>query len=65
MARKAKLTAAAVKVGTVAGRADRAARKVARAAHAVREELSELSKRVEVLAHDLKNASKRLKRAIR
>ncbi len=54
MAKKTKLTAAAVKIGTAVGRADRTARKVARAAQVAREELTALSKRVEALARDLK-----------
>jgi len=65
MAKKTKLTAAAVKIGTAAGRADRTAHKIARAAHAAREELAELSKRVDELGRDLKIASQRLKRAFR
>jgi Tfp pilus assembly protein FimV len=65
MARKTRLTAAAVKIGTAAGRADRTARKVARAAQVAREELAELSKRVEELARDLKKARSRLKQALR
>ena len=65
MAKRTKLTAAAVTIGTVAGRADRTAHKAARAVLAAKEELSELSKRVEDLARDLKNAGKRLKQAIR
>ena len=49
MARKTRLTTAAVKIGTAVGRADRTARKVAKAAEVAREELAELSKRVEEL----------------
>jgi hypothetical protein len=48
-----------------AGRADRTARKVAKAAQVAREELAELSKRVDELARDLKRARSRLKQALR
>ena len=65
MAKKTKLTAAAVKIGTAVGRADRTARKVARAAQVAREELTALSKRVEALARDLKKARNRVRKALR
>jgi hypothetical protein len=65
MPKKSKLTAAAVKIGTAAGRADRTDHKAARAVLAAKEELAELSKRAEELARDLKDAGKRLKQAIR
>ncbi len=65
MAKKARLTAAAVKMGTAAGRADRTARKVAKTAQVAREELAELSKRVEELLSDLNKARNRLKQALR
>lgn len=65
MAKKTKLTASAMKIGTVLGRADRTARKVARAAAVAKEELADLSKRVEGLARDLKKARTRLRQALR
>ncbi len=65
MARKTKLTAAAAKIGTVVGRADRTAHKVAKAAKAAREELADLTKQVEALGRQLKKTSKRLRRALR
>ncbi len=42
------------------GRADRTARKVEKAARVAKEELTQLSKKVEALARDLKKASERL-----
>jgi hypothetical protein len=65
MANKAKLEAAAVKIGTTVGRAERTARKVGKAAQAARAELIELRKHVQALARELKKSSKRLKRALR
>ena len=65
MAKKTRLTKAAVKIGTAVGRADRTAHKMARAAMVAREEIADLSKQVEKLAGDLKKASKRVKRALR
>ncbi len=65
MTNKAKLKAAAVRIGTTVGRAERTARKVGKAVHAVREELTQLRKQVEVLGRELKKSSKRLRRALR
>jgi hypothetical protein len=64
MARKDRLKSAAVKIGTVMGRADRKARQVAKAAETARKEIAELSKQVEKLAGEVKKASKRLKKAL-
>ena len=65
MAKKSKLTKAAVTIGTAMGRADRTARQVAKAAQVAREEIAELTKQVAALARDVKKASKRLKQAMR
>ncbi len=65
MAKKAKLTAAAVKIGTAVGRAHRTARKVGKTAEVAREELTELRKQIEAFARELKKSSQRLKRALR
>ena len=46
MANKSKLTAAAVKIGTTLGRADRTARAVGEAAKVAGEQLAELTKQV-------------------
>ena len=62
---KAKLKAAAVRIGTAVGRAERTARRVGKAAQVAREELAQLTKQVEALARELKKSSERLKRAIR
>ena len=65
MADKAKLKAAAVRIGTAVGCAERTARRVGKAAQVAREELAQLTKQVEALARELKKSSERLKRAIR
>ncbi len=65
MARDAQLKKAAVKIGAAVGRAEGTARHLGKAALAAREELSELTKKVEELTRELKRASKRLKRALR
>ena len=65
MARKTKLTAAAAKIGTAVGRADRTARMVAIAAGVAREELADLTKQVEALGRQLKKTSIRLRKALR
>ncbi len=49
MADKAKLKAAAVRIGTAVGRAERTARRVGKAAQVAREELAQLTKQVEAL----------------
>lgn len=65
MAKKARLKAAAEKIGAAIGRADRTARKVGKAAHVAREDLAELTKQIEGLARQLKKTSARLKRTLR
>lgn len=65
MAKKTRLAATAEKLGAAAGRADRKARKIAEAAVVAREELADLTKRVESLARDLKKATDRVHRALR
>jgi seryl-tRNA synthetase len=64
MAGNAKLNAAAKKIGAAAGRADRKAHKVAAAAKVARKELTALNKRLDVLARDLKRATKRVQAAL-
>ncbi len=49
MADKAKLKAAAVRIGTAVGRAERTGRRVGKAAQVAREELAQLTKQVEAL----------------
>ncbi len=71
MARRqnAKLNSAAVRIGTAMGRADRKARNIASSARTTREQLRqdllELTKSAERLAHDLKKANQRMREAFR
>jgi len=65
MAKKSKLTKAAVTIGTAMGRADRTAHKVARAGLVAKEELEAISKQVEALKKQLLKTTKRLKQALR
>lgn len=60
-----KLKAAAVKIGTAAGKADRTAHKVVHAADIAKEELQELSKQVDALKRQLAKSTDRLRRALR
>lgn len=62
---KTRLTEASARIGAAVGRADRTARKVAKAVQVAREELTELSRKVEALGRDLENAKKRLKKTLR
>ena len=65
MAKKSKLTKAAVTIGTAMGKADRTAHKVAKAGVVAKEELEAISKQVEVLKNQLLKTTKRLKQALR
>ena len=65
MAKKSKLTRAAETIGTVMGRADRTAHKVASAGAVAKEELAAISKQVEALKRQLQKTTKRLKHALR
>ncbi|MGD0841360.1 MAG: hypothetical protein ABSA32_09410 [Candidatus Acidiferrales bacterium] len=65
MAKKSKLTKAAVTIGTAMGKADRTAHKVAKAGVVAKEELEAISKQVEVLKKQLLKTTKRLKQALR
>ena len=65
MAKKSKLTKAAVTSGTAMGKADRTAHKVARAGLVAKEELEAISKQVEALKKQLLKTTKRLKQALR
>ncbi len=65
MAKKTRLTAASEKIGAAVGRADRTARKVAKAVRVAREELTQLSRKVKALGRDLEKTKKRLKRTLR
>ena len=63
--KKNRFTNAAVKIGTVAGKADRVAHKVAKAGLVAKSELDEISKHVDALKKQLQKTTKRLKHALR
>ena len=65
MAKKTKLTQAAETIGTVIGRADRTAHKVAKAGVVAKKELAAISKQVEALKKQLQKTTKRLQHALR
>jgi hypothetical protein len=65
MAKKTRLTRAAETIGTVVGRADRTAHKVAKAGVVAKKELAAISKQVEALKKQLQKTTKRLKYALR
>jgi hypothetical protein len=64
MAQKSKLTQAAVKIGSVMGKADRTAHKVAKAGVLAKKELEEIGKQVETLRRQLQKTTKKLKKAL-
>jgi hypothetical protein len=65
MAKKTRLTRAAETIGTVVGRADRTAHKVAKAGVLARKELAAITKQVEALKNQLQKTTKRLRHALR
>ena len=65
MAKKSKLKAAAVTIGTAAGKVDATAHKAAKAAHVAKQELIELGKQVDLLKKQLKKSTDRLKSALK
>lgn len=65
MAKKSKLTQAAVKIGAAMGKADRTAHKVADAGLVAKKELAAISKQVDALKKQLQTTAKRLKLALR
>ena len=69
MAKKNRLSDAAVKIGSVVGKVDgkahKAALKAARAAHVAREELVDLAKQVDALKRQLRKSTKRLRSALK
>jgi hypothetical protein len=65
MAKKTRLTRAAETIGTVVGRADRTAHKVAKAGVLAKKELAAITKQVEALKNQLQKTTKRLRRALR
>lgn len=64
MAKKSKLTQAAVTIGAAMGKADRTAHKVAKAGVLAKQELEEIGKQVEALKKQLQKATKKLKKAL-
>ena len=64
MAPKSKLTQAAVKIGSVMGKADRTAHKVAKAGAIAKQELASISKQVEALKRQWEKTTKRLRNAL-
>lgn len=66
--KNARLNAAAVRIGSTVGKADRHARTIVKRAQKarkeIREELVELSKMADRLSRDLKKANKRLRHAL-
>jgi hypothetical protein len=65
MAKKTRLTRAAETIGTVVGRADRTAHKVAKAGVVAKKELAAITKQVEALKKQLQKTTKRLRNALR
>jgi hypothetical protein len=69
MAKKNRLTDAAVKIGSAVGKvegtAHKAALKAVKAAHVVNQELVELTKQVDALKKQLKKSTKHLKNALK
>ncbi|HXN20807.1 MAG TPA: hypothetical protein VN875_20915 [Candidatus Binatus sp.] len=64
MMAKNQLKQAARKIGAAMGKADRTARKVAKAGLVAREELVQLSKQVDSLKRQLQKTTKRLRSAL-
>jgi hypothetical protein len=65
MAKKSGLTRAAVRIGSVVGKADRTAHKVVKAGTVAKKELAAISKQVEALKKQLQKTTKKLQRALR
>jgi hypothetical protein len=65
MARKSKLTQAAVKIGTAIGKADRTAHQIAKAGKAAKDELADIGAQINTLKRQLLKTKKRLQRALK
>src|ERR1700722_18379392 len=65
MARKSKLTQAAVKIGTAMGKADRTAHQIAKAGLAAKDELADIAAQINTLKRQLLKTKKRLQRALK
>ena len=64
MAKRNRLTKAAVKIGAAMGKADRTAHKVAKAGVLAKSELEDISKQIDALKRQLLKTTKRLKKAL-
>lgn len=64
MAKRNRLTRAAVKIGAAMGKADRTAHKVAKAGVLAKSELEDISKQIDALKRQLLKTTKRLKSAL-
>jgi hypothetical protein len=65
MKKKDGISRAAERVGAVVGRAEGAARKIAKAGVIAKKELDQISKQIEDLKRQLQKTAKRLKHAVR
>ena len=65
MAKKNRLTHVAERIGTAMGKADRTARKVAKARLVAKEELEDISKQLDALKRQLQKTMKRLQGTLR
>ena len=65
MAKKDKLTAVSVTIGSALGKADRQAKKFAKVGSVAKKELEEIGKQVDELKRQLAKTTKRLKKALR
>ena len=64
MAKKSRLTRVAVSIGSAMGKADRKAQQVAKAGVLAKKELHAISKQVDVLKRQLRQTTKRLRKAL-
>jgi prefoldin subunit 5 len=64
MAKKNKLTNAAVRIGSAMGRADRTAHKIRKASAVARKELDDITTQIDALKRQLQKTTKRLKKAL-
>lgn len=65
MAKKTRLTKAAVSIGSAVGRADRTAHKFAKAGLIAKKELEGLTKEIDAIKAKLRKTTRKLKRALR
>jgi hypothetical protein len=65
MAKKSRLTRAAVSIGSAIGTADRTAHKVVKAGGIAKKELAAISKQVDALKKQLAKTTSRLQKALR